>query len=383
MRRTIDTATSPQENLTAISENPVAQKHIRKIIFVLHSHRAGGAERHLVELMLALSARGIECIYAGPLDGWLGQQMATHGFRRLHIGYKGFFDIVSLMRLVYFILRERPDIVHGHLTRGAYYSSLASRIARVPSVATAHSTNAGKWFGLADRVIAVSDAVHAFLVEGGHAHRLRTVHHGVPDLTTTPHASRSAMRAELHLGEAPVLTMAARFTPAKGQDLALRALARLTHLEWTLVLAGALDTDYARQMQQLAAELGIEKRIRFIGHRDDIANIYACTDILLAPSRREALSLTLLEAASFSLPIVASNVGGIGEAVADGVTGLLVDTEDIDGLADRIRQLLDDPARRHVMGMAARRRYEIMFDVSRMAQATLDVYEELAIESRA
>jgi glycosyltransferase involved in cell wall biosynthesis len=209
------------------------------------------------------------------------------------------------------------------------------------------------------------------------------VRHGIPDAAMMPHASRPDMRMHLQAGGALVLTMAARFTPAKGQDLALRALARVVRRDWILVLAGALDNDYARRIRVLANQLGISERIRFVGHRDDIADIYACTDILLAPSRREALSLTLLEAASFGIPVVASKVGGIAEAVADGVTGLLVDAEDVDRLGDAICRMMDDAALRYRMGVAARQRYESLFEVSRMARTTLDVYEELIAERSA
>lgn len=349
-----------------------------KVIFVLHSHRAGGAERHLLQLMQGLAAQGVECIFAGPLDGWLGERLQAAGFRCEHIPYHGRYDLLSLVRLVRLIRREKADLVHGHLTRGAFYAGWAARLAAVPNVATAHSTNAGKHFGRADRIIAVSDAVGRFLAECGYPHKiLRTVHHGVPDYAAQPLPSRAALRASLQLDDAPVLAMVARFLPAKGHDIALRALAMLNERSWTLVLAGALDTREAKQMQLLAEQLGIAARVRFAGHRDDVASIYGCADILLAPSRREALSLTLLEAAAFALPIVATDVGGIGEAVADGETGLLVPTENPAALAQAIGTLLDDAVLRKSMGEAGRRRYEQLFSVATMVQATLAVYREL------
>lgn len=349
-----------------------------KVIFVLHSHRAGGAERHLLQLMQGLAAQDVECIYAGPLDGWLGEQLQAAGFRCEHIPYHGRYDLLSLVRLVRLIRREKADLVHGHLTRGAFYAGWAARLAAVPNVATAHSTNAGKHFGRADRIIAVSDAVGRFLAGCGYPREiLRTVHHGVPDYAAQPLPSRAALRASLQLDDAPVLAMVARFLPAKGHDIALRALALLRERRWTLVLAGALDTREAKQMQSLAEQLEIAARVHFVGHSDDVASIYGCADILLAPSRREALSLTLLEAAAFALPIVATDVGGIGEAVADGETGMLVPTENPAALAHAIGTLLDDAALRKSMGDAGRRRYEQLFSVATMAQATLAVYREL------
>ena len=350
-----------------------------KIIFVLHSHTSGGAERHLLQLMQGLSARrDIECVYAGPLDGWLGEKLVDAGFRCFHVPFHGRFDLISLVRLALLVRKEKADIVHGHLTRGALYAGLASLLSGTPNVATAHSTNAHKHFGRASRIIAVSDAVARFLADSGYPpEKIRTVYHGVQDYAGYA-PSKDALRAEFDLGDAPVLAMVARFQSAKGHDIAFRALARLKNRPWMLLLAGGLETKWAEQMRSFAAQLGIESRIRFIGHRDDVANVYACTDIILAPSRREALSLTLLEAASFGLPVAAADVGGISEVVDNGETGLLVPPDDDAELAKAIQSLLDDSDLRIRMGKAARRCYEARFSVESMVDATFSVYEELA-----
>jgi glycosyltransferase involved in cell wall biosynthesis len=139
--------------------------------------------------------------------------------------------------------------------------------------------------------------------------------------------------------------MAARIVPAKGHDTALRALARLTDQPWTL-LAGDHHGDLGPQMQALAQELGIAGRVRFLGLREDVPALMAASDVLLAPSRREALSLTLLEASACGLPIVATRVGGIGEVVEEGASGFLVAPDDPPALAAAIAPLLADAALR-------------------------------------
>lgn len=349
-----------------------------KIIFVLHSHKAGGAERHLIQLIQSLSLKGNECIYAGPMDSWLGEQVLDLGFRHEHIPYHGFYDLASLIRLVWLIRREKADLVHGHLTRGAFYAGLAAQLTSLPSVATAHSTNAGKHFGRAGRIIAVSDAVNHYLLSCGYPqHAIQTVLHGVPDYTDRLLPASAALIDKLDLGDVPVLAMVSRFVPDKGHDLALRALANLSERPWVLLLAGATDTDWANDMRSLAAQLGIENRVHFIGYCEDVASVYAHTDILLAPSRREALSLTLLEAASFGIPIVAADVGGIGEAVANGKTGLLVQPENPDELAKAICRLLDNADMRLEMGKMGRQRYEELFSAETMAESTMAVYQDL------
>jgi glycosyltransferase involved in cell wall biosynthesis len=349
-----------------------------KVIFVLHSHKSGGAERHLLQLMSGLAASGIECIYAGPRDSWLAEQLSGSGFRCEHIPYHGIYDLVSLIRLVRLIKRENADIIHGHLTRGALYAGWAGLLAGVPNVATAHSTNAGKHFGRARRVIAVSHAVAHFLAECGYAKdRICTVHNGVPDYASAPDSAIVKRLESLRKDDVPIITMVARLEQVKGHDIAFRALAKLTNFQWSLVLAGALDTPWAAQMQKLANELKIMDRIEFVGHIDQVASIYAITNILIAPSRREAFSLTLLEAASFALPIVASRVGGNSEAVIDQETGILIESENVDELASAIEILLGSMDTRLTMGRNARKQYEDNFSDHTMINKTIAVYRQL------
>lgn len=348
-----------------------------KVLFVIHSHQAGGAERHLVQLMHGLAEHGVECIYAGPCDSWLGEQLGKAGFRCVPIPFHGLYDVVSFLQLVRLIRREKIDLLHVHLSRAAFYAGWAAKLTSVPNVATAHLMDAGLRFGRTTRIIAVSDAVSRYLATCGYpAEIVRTVHNGVPDYAALAMVPTEQLRAELKLDDAPVVTMVARIEHVKGHDIALHAFAKLRDRPWTLVLAGSLDTPWAKKMQVLATDLGIAERVRFIGHRDDVPSIYRCTDIVIAPSRREALSLTLLEASSFGLPIVASNVDGIVEAVGDGETGILVPPENPESLAQAVVMLLDDAILRRRMGAAGRRRFEQRFSVGTMIERVLGVYKE-------
>lgn len=351
-----------------------------KIIQVIHSHKSGGAERHVRQLMRGLRERGHEVLYAGPMDGWLGEQLRADGFDGIDLSLHGLIDLPSMWRLGRYARRVGADLIHGHLTRGAYYAGLAARLAGLPNVATAHSDNAGKHFGRADRIIAVSQAVADFLRRTGYpVQRIRMVHHGIADIAAQlPANVRSTIRDSLGLSaDEPCLLMAARIVAAKGHDTALRALATLRDRRWTLLLAGDHEGDLGPQMQALARELGIAERVRFLGLREDVPALLAASDILLAPSRREALSLTLLEASACALPIVASRVGGIGEVVVDGISGHLVPPDDPAALAAALSPLLDDQAGRQALGSCARRRFEAHFTEDSMFDRTEAVYREI------
>ncbi len=350
-----------------------------KVVTVLRSLKSGGAERHALQLMKGLRARGHEALYAGPMKGWLGQQLRAEGFDGIDLPLSGLYDLPSVVRLALYARRVGADLIHGHLTRGAWYAGLAARLAGLPNVATAHSDNAGKHFGRADRIIAVSQAVADFLGrEGYERSRIRMVHHGIADIATRlPAGTREATRRSLGLkADEPALLMAARIVPAKGHDTALRALARLGDQPWTLLVAGDHHGDLGPQMQVLAQELGIAGRVRFLGLREDVPALMAAADVLLAPSRREALSLTLLEASACGLPIVATRVGGIGEVVEEGASGFLVAPDDPPALAAALAPLLADAGLRARCGARARQRFEAGFLEDAMFDKTVAVYQE-------
>lgn len=350
-----------------------------KILTVLRSLKSGGAERHALQLMRGLRERGHEAFYAGPMAGWLGQQLRAEGFDGIDLPLVGIYDLLSTVRLALYARRIGADLIHGHLTRGAWYAGLAAKLARLPNVATAHSDNAGKHFGRADRIIAVSQAVANFLERTGYEPaRIRMVHHGIADLAAAlPANVRAATRRELGVADdEPCLLMAARIVSAKGHDTALAALARLRERRWTLLLAGDHHGDLGPQVQAQARELGLDGRVRFLGLREDVPALLAASDLLLAPSRREALSLTLLEASACSLPIVASQVGGIGEVVEEGGSGHLVPPDDPVALAAAIDDLLGDPARRAAFGARARQIFEGGFTEDAMFERTIAVYRE-------
>ncbi|MFM7025304.1 MAG: glycosyltransferase family 4 protein [Limnohabitans sp.] len=345
-----------------------------KIVMVLRSLRSGGAENHVLMLMQALRAAGHDVHYAGPAHGWLGQQLTRAGFAVFDLPMRGMYDLLSIWRLSRYARRMGADILHGHLTRGAFYAGWASWLSGIASVATAHSDNAGKHFGRARKIIAVSHAVGHFLQTCGYeAGRIRVVHHGIPDPLKskihTPVQGASAGKSDRF-----TLLMVARLVPAKGHDTALQALAKLKHLPLRLRIAGDHAAGIGPQIQNLCRQLGLDECVEFLGHRTDITELMLNADLLLAPSRREALSLTLIEAAACGLPVIASRVGGIPEVVQDGVTGWLVPPDDHVALSECIEQALDHPERLQHMGQEGRRTFEAAFTENAMIDATLAVY---------
>ena len=156
---------------------------VLRIVLVLHSHIVGGIERHALSLMQGLRERGHEVAFAGPLDGWLGRAATAQDFTVLHLPMRGYYDLPSLIRLVRFARHYRAELLHGHSQRGSHYAGWAARLCGLPSLATAHSPKSWKYFGVANRIIAVSVSVRDMLVRRNRAlARIEVVYNGVPDL---------------------------------------------------------------------------------------------------------------------------------------------------------------------------------------------------------
>lgn len=173
----------------------------------------------------------------------------------------------------------------------------------------------------------------------------------------------------------PRLLCFGRLAHEKGFDVALKALpdilARAPDVEMVIGGAGS-----SAALERLASELGVSDHVSFIGHVPDeaIAPMFQATSIVLMPSRTEGFPRVAIEAGAHGRPVVATRVGGLPEAVIDGVTGLLVDPDDAPGLARTVLTLLADGERVRDLGAAARRRVVEELAWTRTVDAFEDVF---------
>jgi phosphatidylinositol alpha-1,6-mannosyltransferase len=199
-----------------------------------------------------------------------------------------------------------------------------------------------------------------------------------------PARDRGQLRARYSLGSAPVLLTAARLVPHKGQDVGLRALARLAAdvpaLRYVLIGEGP---DGAR-LRRLAQELGVAERVVFTGKvsDDELADAYATSTVYLGPSRvdggvnAEGFGISFVEAGASGVPSVAGDSGGVRSAVRDGETGIVVPPQDVDAVTGALRRLLLDDGLRRAMGEQARRAVETHYNWDRVARETLAFVRE-------
>jgi glycosyltransferase involved in cell wall biosynthesis len=234
-----------------------------------------------------------------------------------------------------------------------------------------------------DRLVGVSRYVTGVLRSlGVPDERLATVHSAAaaprPGYRET---GRGLLRGEFGVADKElVIGAVGAFTPKKGQRFLVRAAARICQRRDSIRFVLAGDGPRLEEARGLAAEHGLGERVLLPGWREDADALLAGCDVFCSPALIEGIGSTNLEALAHGLPVVASAVGGIPEAVVDGETGLLVPPGDVAALAGALLRLIDDPELRRRLGEGGRRRFTAEFSVPRMAERYLVLYRELTAE---
>lgn len=343
-----------------------------RILQVIRSLTFGGAENHVLSLLLGLRKKGHDVLLAAPADSWIGDQCRLHQLPIENVAMRGIADPVSYWKLHRLIKLWNADIAHAHQVRPSQYVGIAAKATGAIPICTAHSTGVSKHMRQCRHIIAVSDAVVNNLVSHGYHREIITrIYNGVTDM---PCENRLLLRNELGIPDSQfAVVTAGRFQYDKGQDVLVEA-ANLCSENIHFYFIGDTETDFG---QTVRLQAGQNPRIHFLGYRRDVQRILPAFDLYAAPSRREAFSLSLAEAGVASLPVVASRIGGIPEVVVDGEGGILVPPADANAFASVIQRLSSDRELCIRMGHQGRLHFEQNFTLERMITQTERVYKNL------
>jgi glycosyltransferase involved in cell wall biosynthesis len=362
---------------------------MKLVQLVTGSSSFGGAEAHVRDLTIGLIRRGHESfvIVGGP-EGLFHSQLRANGVPVIVIPplqkpLHPVRDMESLLHLMSVLRRLKPDILATHTAKAGFIGRLAARLMGIPCVFTPHGQSfIDRKHGRVIKhrlllellalqcgatTIAVSEAERQIAL----AHlpmdpaRISLIHNGIPDCTP-----------QRRVGDGPVrLTMVARFDHQKDHYTLLRALSALNQLRWELRLAGSgplLDT-----VKRFAENCSISSCVRFLGECSDVSSLLADTDIFLLISNAEAFPISILEAMRAALPVVATDTGGVCEAVSDGGNGFLVPHADSTTLADKLSVLIRSPELRLTMGVSSRQRFLRHYEWNYMLDQTEALYAGL------
>ena len=236
-----------------------------------------------------------------------------------------------------------------------------------------------------DSAMCVSRSVREVAVEGYHVRTERAypLHNGLPldRIKQVAPDARCSMRRELGiLDTTPVLSVIGRIHPVKGQ---MRMLSTMTLIlrempDAVLLLIG--DGPARADCEQKAHELGISQQVRFLGHRADVPELLAATDILVVPSSMEGLPYSAIEALAAGRPVVAYRVGGLPEVVTSGTDGILVEPDDDEAFAEAVLALLANERMRAEYGEAGKISAE-RFGLVNHVEELIALYENIAFDS--
>ena len=361
-----------------------------------------GAEKQLVTLACGLSPDEFQVeVIALTRGGPLESSLAEHGIPLTIIGKRHRIDLAALRRLKRHLARTRPDLLHTWLFAANSYGRLARAASPTTRVIVSErcvdSWKRGWQLWLdrrliprTDQFLANSRSVAEFYGSVGIPGTQIEVIANAIDARDTPLATwlsdtpetvdrRKRIREELGLPPDSVLmTCVGRLATQKRVEDLVWAIELLGHHSPAAHLLVVGDGPLRSDLETFAVQTGCRDRVRFTGHRDDVADIWAASDVAWLASDFEGQSNSLMEAMAAGLPVIASNIPANAELVIDEESGHLVAVGDAAGFARHSRGLLDHPERGRSLGQAARTRMLETYSVQAAVDAHARLYHQLA-----
>lgn len=301
------------------------------------------------------------------------------------------FDLGLLRHLLAYCRDQGIDVIHTHEYKTDVIAAWLKP--RVPAkwVSTFHSANAGnlklKFYQAlayralkkADRVMTVSPHQKELLLEKGIPSAILTVlPNGVDTEMFAPTGNEENLRAEWGIpGDAVVLGFVGRLSKEKNIPLLLEAFSQVVqeHKKLFLILAG--EGPERKNVEKLISELGLQEKARLVGFLENTVPFYSSIDLFVQSSDTEGMPNTVLEAMAMGLPVVATEVGGVGELIQNNEEGFLVPAGDAGRLAQSMIKLIESPTLREEMGKEGRAKVVQQFSFDARVKKLEELYEKL------
>lgn len=354
----------------------------------------GGVGRHVKDIAEGLAEREHEVVLCGPtLPAGIATTLPRVRHVRLDLGRSVAprTDLAALWSLTRIVREVKPDVVHAHSSKAGALSRLARAFQpRIPVVYTPHGYAFAGYFShelerrayrevertlapLATRVLCVCEAEARLARTIGPDSRVRVVHNGVE-----PPSERLLDARMVDLRQTgPTICALTQLRPGKGIETLIDATPSVLEHHPRLQVAIWGEGSELAALRARARRVGVAHAVQFLGSSEAPLSVLRAAEIFVHPSMAEAFPYVILEAMSVATTTIASDVGGIGEALVDGETGMLVAPGDSHALASALNDLLESPERRTAMGLAAGRRVEELFTRTTMIDGLTAVYGEV------
>ncbi|HKO96093.1 MAG TPA: glycosyltransferase [Pyrinomonadaceae bacterium] len=370
------------------------------VLFIIDSFEQGGSERQALQLLTQLHASGRCNVRLACLQnkGSLRLEADKLGIGEIHeYALTSFYDLNFLQqirRFTRFIKENDINVVHTHCFYTNVFGMTGAFLAGVPARVTSKGETDGFRtsmqkrverisFRLAHRVIANCLVVQNQLIKEG-VNPTRIIQHynglDLERLRIRPDLTREAAMSSFGLpsdGSRRFVSIVANLhNPVKDHPVFLKAAARVraTVPDAAFVIAG--EGDLMPGLREQAKQLGIENDVFFIGRCDNVPKLLFASDVGVLSSKAEGFANAILEYMAAGLPVVATDVGGVREAVIEGESGFVVSAGDHQMMAERIIEVMQDPERARLMGQRGKTIVE-KFSCQHHLTNTLELYDEL------
>jgi glycosyltransferase involved in cell wall biosynthesis len=348
-------------------------------------HLYGGSlqVRYLIE---GLSESGIENVLVCEQSSPLAQQVQPWASKIYPEVIKGDLDLAFIARLKKIIQSEQPDLVHLHSRRGCdVLGGIAAKLAGVPVVLSRRVDNSEpRWWAklkyrLYDHVVTISEGIRCVLAsEGVPLNKLSCVPSAVNMAQYQAANSRDDLKQLFGFNDQDfVIGVVAQLISRKGHRYLLEVLPKLRQQYPNLQLVFFGQGPLKSALEQQITDLGLSDCVTLAGFRDDLEKLLPQLDLLVHPAEIEGLGVSLLQAASAKVPIIATAAGGMPEIVRHGMTGLLVQPRDSQALKLAIESMISQPQQAAAMAEAAHQLVSVAFSIPAMVKGNLAVYKKL------
>ena len=363
-----------------------------KVVHLVTSLEVGGAQHNMLLGLPRLDPERYEHILVSIMNRMqMEPQFRQLGIEVHSLGLSKKTDLAVALRLGALLKKLRPDILHTYLIHGNVLGRIVGRLVGVSTIIGSELTigQAGTIGKLLTKLTnPLTDAVEVNSETGGKAvvadlgvpkNKIEVILPGLDLDAFSRTDNRSKIRTEIGVSDDQHLILfVGRLRPVKGPEYGIRAFAIAASQNPKLHLALAGEGEQRSFLKNLTKELGIEENITFLGARNDLPDVLSAADIILMPSIAEGFPRVANEAMAASKPIVATRVGGIPEAIIDNVTGLLVESKEIDTMSDAIIRVSSDTELQQRLGNTARQHAELHYSAASYVSRLDDMYSRWA-----
>ncbi|CCF12231.1 glycosyl transferases group 1 family protein [Brevibacillus laterosporus GI-9] len=371
-----------------------------RVLHVIGGGEFGGAEQHILNLLTSFSKKQVEAAVVCFYDALFARKLREAGIKVTTLHTYGRFDFRILQGLKQEIIAMNPDIVHTHGVKANFLGRLATRSLDCTTFTTVHSNLKYDYvsplasFGATlmekqtrrwtDHFITVSKALQTVLIEDGIPQEKTSVIFNGMDITPFRIENKAEVRATLREeweipADAFVFGNVGRIVQIKGLPYLLEAFAQVlasTQNHSNLYLAIIGDGVDRPALEDQARQLGIAERVRFVGFRTDVPRCLQALDMYVHAALYEGLGYTIAEGMAASLPVIATDVGGVGEFVISEETGLLVPPAQAGVLAQAMLRLWQDHKLQLRLVNNSTEMIDREFTIEQMAEQTIHLYKQ-------